>query len=35
VANRHLPYEAVLGEAFGRVALSADAHGYKVYEARA
>jgi 16S rRNA (guanine1207-N2)-methyltransferase len=35
VANRHLPYEAVLSEAFGRVALQADAHGYKVYEARA
>jgi len=35
VANRHLPYEAVLTEAFGRVALKADGHGYKVYEARA
>ena len=35
VANRHLPYEAVLAEAFGRVALKADGHGYKVYEARA
>ena len=34
VANRHLPYEGVLGEAFARVTRQADASGYKVYEAR-
>lgn len=34
VANRHLPYEAVLGELFGRVALTSEADGFKVYEAR-
>lgn len=34
VANRHLPYEAVLGEAFGTVTLRAEAGGFKVYEAR-
>jgi 16S rRNA (guanine1207-N2)-methyltransferase len=34
VANRHLPYEAVLAEAFGRVALKSEGRGYKVYEAR-
>lgn len=34
VANRHLPYEAVLKERFARVAAVADAGGYKVIEAR-
>ncbi len=34
VANRHLPYEAVLGEHFKAVALKGEAGGYKVYEAR-
>jgi 16S rRNA (guanine1207-N2)-methyltransferase len=34
VANRHLPYEAPLKAAFARVELRAEAHGYKVYEAR-
>jgi 16S rRNA (guanine1207-N2)-methyltransferase len=34
VANRHLPYEGVLGEVFARVTRKADAAGYKVYEAR-
>ncbi|MFN3514500.1 MAG: class I SAM-dependent methyltransferase [Phenylobacterium sp.] len=33
-ANRHLPYEAVLAEAFKAVRPVADAGGYKVYEAR-
>lgn len=33
VANRHLPYEAPLGETFARVARLAEADGYKVYEA--
>jgi 16S rRNA (guanine1207-N2)-methyltransferase len=33
-ANRHLPYEAVLAEAFKRVTAAADAGGYKVFEAR-
>ena len=33
-ANRHLPYEAVLTEAFKAVRPVADAGGYKVYEAR-
>lgn len=33
-ANRHLPYEAVLNEAFKAVTPVADAGGYKVYEAR-
>jgi 16S rRNA (guanine1207-N2)-methyltransferase len=33
-ANRHLPYEAVLSEAFKVVRPVADAGGYKVYEAR-
>jgi len=33
-ANRHLPYEAVLADAFKRVAPVADAGGYKVFEAR-
>lgn len=35
VANRHLPYEAVLAEVFPKgVALKAEAGGFKVYEAR-
>lgn len=34
VANRHLPYEAILQEAFARTALVADEAGFKVYEAR-
>jgi 16S rRNA (guanine1207-N2)-methyltransferase len=34
VANRHLPYEAVLGELFGAVQTKADQGGYKVFEAR-
>jgi 16S rRNA (guanine1207-N2)-methyltransferase len=34
VANRHLPYEAVLGDAFARVTRQAEGGGYKVYEAR-
>lgn len=33
-ANRHLPYEAVLAEAFKAVRPVADAGGYKVYEGR-
>lgn len=33
-ANRHLPYEAVLGEAFKVVKPIADSGGFKVYEAR-
>ncbi|ODT85112.1 class I SAM-dependent methyltransferase [Phenylobacterium sp. SCN 70-31] len=34
VANRHLPYEAALHEAFARVDVKADAGGYKILEAR-
>jgi len=34
VANRHLPYEAVLTPLFGTVTLKAEAGGFKVYEAR-
>ena len=34
VANRHLPYEAVLAEAYGRVAPKGEAQGFKIYEAR-
>ena len=34
VANRHLPYEAVLGQAFARVTPKAEQGGYKVLEAR-
>ena len=30
VANRHLPYEALLGELFGRVATLVEGQGYKV-----
>lgn len=33
VANRHLPYEAALSEAFASVAVKADAGGYKIIEA--
>lgn len=33
-ANRHLPYEAPLAEAFARVTLKAERGGYKIYEAR-
>ncbi|RAK65441.1 class I SAM-dependent methyltransferase [Phenylobacterium kunshanense] len=34
VANRHLPYEAALAEAFSAVTVRSDAGGYKVIEAR-
>jgi 16S rRNA (guanine1207-N2)-methyltransferase len=34
VANRHLPYEAVLAELFSHVSTLAEAGGYKVFEAR-
>lgn len=34
VANRHLPYEAVLRELFSAVEVKADQGGYKVFEAR-
>jgi 16S rRNA (guanine1207-N2)-methyltransferase len=34
VANRYLPYEAVLNESFKNVRPVADATGFKVYEAR-
>lgn len=34
VANRHLPYEGVLAELFGKAALKAEGAGFKVYEAR-
>ncbi len=34
VANRHLPYEAVLSDNFSHVDLKAEAKGFKVYEAR-
>lgn len=34
VANRHLPYEAALGSAFGTVTVRGDAGGYKIFEAR-
>ena len=33
VANRHLPYEAVLKERFGLVKTAAEGNGYKVIEA--
>jgi 16S rRNA (guanine1207-N2)-methyltransferase len=33
-ANRHLPYEAPLDEAFAKVTLKAERGGYKIYEAR-
>jgi 16S rRNA (guanine1207-N2)-methyltransferase len=34
VANRHLPYEAALSEAFAAVTVKADDGGYKIFEAR-
>jgi len=34
VANAHLPYEAVLQAAFRSVAVTVQANGYRVYEAR-
>ena len=34
VANRHLPYEAVLAGAFSSVETRGDAAGYKIFEAR-
>jgi len=34
VANRHLPYEAVLGEQFARVTPKGEGRGFKIYEAR-
>jgi len=34
VANRHLPYEAVLKSAFKRVTPKTEAAGYKIYEAQ-
>lgn len=34
VANRHLPYEAVLASLFARVDVRAEEGGYKVFEAR-
>lgn len=34
VANRHLPYEAALREAFSSMDVRADAGGYKIVEAR-
>jgi 16S rRNA (guanine1207-N2)-methyltransferase len=33
VANRHLPYEAVLKSLFRRATARAEAAGYKIYEA--
>jgi 16S rRNA (guanine1207-N2)-methyltransferase len=33
VANRHLPYEAILNERFGRIRQVANEHGYKIIEA--
>ncbi|WP_407664101.1 class I SAM-dependent methyltransferase [Microvirga alba] len=33
IANRHLPYEAVLKSHFKRAALKVEAEGYKLYEA--
>lgn len=33
VANRHLPYEAVLNASFGKVHTLAQAHGFKIVEA--
>jgi len=33
VANRHLPYEAVLNASFGKVRTLAQAHGFKIVEA--
>jgi 16S rRNA (guanine1207-N2)-methyltransferase len=34
VANRHLPYEAVLNELFARVTARGEGAGFKIYEAR-
>jgi 16S rRNA (guanine1207-N2)-methyltransferase len=34
VANRHLPYEAVLAERFSRVTARGEGKGFKIYEAR-
>jgi 16S rRNA (guanine1207-N2)-methyltransferase len=34
VANRHLPYESLLGALFGKVALKREGAGFKIYEAR-
>lgn len=34
VANRHLPYEAILAESFAKVRLVVEGGGYKVFEAR-
>ena len=34
VANRHLPYEAILAENFAKVRLVAEGGGYKVFEAK-
>ena len=34
VANAHLPYEAALREVFRAVAVTVQADGYRVYEAR-
>lgn len=34
VANRHLPYEAILGESFAKVRLVGEGGGYKVFEAK-
>jgi 16S rRNA (guanine1207-N2)-methyltransferase len=34
VANRHLPYEAALGDAFAKVTLHWEDEAFKVYEAR-
>jgi 16S rRNA (guanine1207-N2)-methyltransferase len=34
VANRHLPYEDTLKTLFSRVEVKAEAHGYKVFEAK-
>lgn len=34
VANRHLPYEAILAESFAKVSPIAESGGYKVFEAR-
>ncbi|PTT09989.1 class I SAM-dependent methyltransferase [Caulobacter sp. HMWF025] len=34
VANRHLPYEAILAEHFASVRLAGETNGYKVFEAR-
>jgi len=33
VANRHLPYEAVLDQGFGQVRTVAQEHGFKIVEA--